>query len=692
MDISRIKLSKEFKNQTTKAILSIVLFFLVYLAISALAVVLTILCVIGGVLLIEFWPGLLTIVFGFGLASLGLLILIFLIKFIFKSHKIDRSDLVEIKESDEPELFQLIKEIVSEVGTKFPKKVYLSHDVNAAVFYNSSFWSMIFPVRKNLLIGMGLINTVSIVELKAILAHEFGHFSQRTMKVGSYVYNVNHVIYNLLFENDSFGNLVQKWASISGYVFIFVRIAVEIIKCIQWILQKMYNVVNINYLGLSREMEFHADEVAACITGPTALRDSLLRLNLAEHSYHSVMKFYESKFDENLKSENIYKNQFFVMNFLAKENEMYFKNDLPIVSIDELNKFNKSKLVIKDQWASHPSIEERIKRLDKKFKPNAESKDSPCIYSFNNIDSLQIKLNNQFFSTVKFTGDIKNLSNGDFEKKYLDNYQSNTFDKVYNGYYDDKNPSHFELDKISSNYNLKNSNDLFSDKKIDLVYTSIALKSDIELLKQISNKEYPINSYDYDGKRYKRKESSQLIEKLKAELAAINEDIRKNDLEIYLHFKSTENSEGDVSKLDELYADFMKIDSEYENKLKPYFKLNEAAQFLNFVTPVEEIESNFLRIRIIEKELKLGITELMEDNNCLAEMKDIVKENFTKYLSKDWEYFGNENYYDENLHILFNASNDFYVLVSNAHFMAKKNLLDYQAKLIKDESLIGKDF
>ena len=155
----------------------------------------------------------------------------------FKFHKVDRSHLHEITRKDEPALFSMIDEIVEKVDTSFPKKVYLSSNVNAAVFYDSSFWSMFFPIRKNLQIGLGLVNTVSKSELKAILSHEFGHFSQKTMKVGSYVYNVNQVIFNMLYDNESYERLIQRWGSISDYITIFVLIAIKIIEFIQWILR-----------------------------------------------------------------------------------------------------------------------------------------------------------------------------------------------------------------------------------------------------------------------------------------------------------------------------------------------------------------------------------------------------------------------------------------------------------------------
>ncbi|WP_435523453.1 M48 family metalloprotease, partial [Chryseobacterium indoltheticum] len=75
---------------------------------------------------------------------------------------------------------------------------------------------MFFPIQKNLTIGVGLINTTTKQELKAILSHEFGHFSQRSMKVGSYVYNVNQIIFNLVNDDASYRNSIEKFASFSG--------------------------------------------------------------------------------------------------------------------------------------------------------------------------------------------------------------------------------------------------------------------------------------------------------------------------------------------------------------------------------------------------------------------------------------------------------------------------------------------
>jgi len=240
-------------------------------------------------------PMIWTLLIGGGLIVSGLTILFFLVKFIFTSNKMDRSHLTEIKNIDHPKIFALIEEIVKEVDMSFPKKVYLSNDVNASVFYDSNFWSMFLPIKKNLNIGPGLMNAVTEQEFKAILAHEFGHFSQKSMKVGSYVYQVNQVIYNMLYKNDSFDNIIAKAASLHSIIAICIAGSIWIIKQIQFILQKLYNYININYMSLSREMEFHADEIAANVAGSKYLASALTRLDFSNHALDTSFSFYDQR-------------------------------------------------------------------------------------------------------------------------------------------------------------------------------------------------------------------------------------------------------------------------------------------------------------------------------------------------------------------------------------------------------------
>ena len=92
---------------------------------------------------------------------------------------------------------------------------------------------MFFPVKKNLEIGLGLVNSINISEFKAVMAHEFGHFSQQRMKLGSFTFNMDRIIYNMLFENTGYSNFINTWGSISSALSMFAGITVKIAQGIQ---------------------------------------------------------------------------------------------------------------------------------------------------------------------------------------------------------------------------------------------------------------------------------------------------------------------------------------------------------------------------------------------------------------------------------------------------------------------------
>lgn len=686
MNKKEVQLTAEFKSQATRSILSIALFIFVYLIILTLAVMLTGLCIALGALLVITKPMFITIALGIGLSSLGVLILIFLLKFVFKSHRVDRSNLIEVTEQQEPQLFNMIREIVETVGTTFPKKVYLSSEVNAAVFYDSSFWSMFFPVRKNLLIGMGLTNTITREELKAILSHEFGHFSQKTMKVGSYVYNVNQVIFNMLFENESYESLAQEWSDTSGYFSVFVVIAGKINAGIQWILRKLYVVVNKSYMGLSREMEFHADEIAASVTGFEPLKTSLLRMALADNSFNNVLNFYNSKIGLNIKSNNLYHDQSAVMHFVAEFNNIPLKNLLPDISLEEQSKFNKSKLVISDQWSSHPTTEQRISRLEKSGFTADITSDAPANTIFSDAEKLQQQITEKIFESVEYDGETQKMTSIEFSEEYKKETLNDSFSKIYNGYYDNKNPLKFDLSNDEANEQTSVS-DLFSDMKVDLVYSALAMENDIQTLQSIINKTFNIKTFDYDGMKYKRKEASQLINKLKPELENLNQIIKDNDKKIFGFFKKEESRQNRQGRLAQIYSTFFQYDDDFESKFELSNKLSKDLEFVGETTPFEVIKANFKKIEPTEQQLKNAITALLTDPLLQNDITSETQEKLKEYTSTTLEYFGGTSYKDENLSTLYFAINSFNYLLSRKYFLLKKELLDYQEELTKTEQV-----
>lgn len=167
-----IEPSSEFRRVTIAVVFSIILFFFFNLILIALASLIMIASEWAGITIIAAKPSFITLAAGAGIIALGVMFFVFLFKFIFSRTKNENPFRIEIRQTEHPELFSFIKALNTDTKTKFPKKIFISPEVNAMVFYNSSFWSLFFPVRKSLEIGLGLVNTLMVSEFKAVLALE----------------------------------------------------------------------------------------------------------------------------------------------------------------------------------------------------------------------------------------------------------------------------------------------------------------------------------------------------------------------------------------------------------------------------------------------------------------------------------------------------------------------------------------
>lgn len=678
----QIQVSPSFKKQTTKAIIAIITFVLFYIILLCAAFAFTGACIAGGIAMIVAKPMFLTLALGIGLAGLGVMISIFLIKFIFSTHKTDLSNFIEIKRNQEPKLFAFLDEIVAITDTKFPKKVYISSEVNASVFYDSGFWSMFLPVKKNLHIGLGLVNSITHDELKAILSHEFGHFSQKSMKVGSYVYQVNQVIYNLLFDNDSFSKLIISWANVSGYFSIFVSIGIKIIQGIQWLLGKMYAFVNKNYLALSREMEFHADEVAANVTGFLPLKTSLLRLDLANQSFTRVLGYYDTKVEEALTSENLFKEHTFVMQFLAKKQNLTIDNNLPQVSEKDSTNFSNSKIVIKNQWASHPELEERIAALEKLQIIKSEINSSPANAIFVNIENWQEQVTHKIFKAVSYAKEETKNSLTNFETDFSATYEIESFDPIFNQYYDNHSPVTFITEPVSESS--KDLASLFSDEKENWTKEALVLQNDLQILEAITNGAIDCNTFDYEGIKYTKKQVSTVKNTHQNYIETIKNQLKKNDQDIFDAFYDIAKDKHKEVTFVAVCQDFLKFDSKFDANLELCTKIYTFLQFTGETSTFEVIKHKFEAFKNIEESFQ---KELLAIATIMLEKEELNKDKFDTvetYTSQSPIYFSNERYDEFNLQRLYQMLALFQQLNQRNYFLTKKNWIQFQADLWKN--------
>jgi Zn-dependent protease with chaperone function len=243
---------------------------------------------------------------GFPLAVLSLLVLIYLVSGFFAKPEEEKKDLkLEVTEDDQPRLFAFVRKLCDEIGVDEPHKVYLLPEPNAAALMPVGLVNLVAKPKRELWVGIALINVLNLSEFKAVLAHEFGHFSQHG---GADVYAARAamVLGNMIRGHSAIDNLAEKWKR-SGNVFGLALFGLTwAVRFPLWISAKLYGKLRFE---LAKEAEFHADRVAASLAGSNAIVHGLYRIQYANETYMMAHRDLFKAADHKLYSSDLYFHQ-----------------------------------------------------------------------------------------------------------------------------------------------------------------------------------------------------------------------------------------------------------------------------------------------------------------------------------------------------------------------------------------------
>lgn len=678
-----IKPSSEFKNSVSSVILAVAVFFLFYVILIAIGAVVMLAAGWAGITIIAAKPSFITLAAGAGIIALGIMLFVFLFKFIFSKTRDENPFRIEIKEKEHPELFSFIRNLNNDTQTKFPKKIFLSPGVNAMVFYNSSFWSLFFPVRKNLEIGLGLVNSLNVSEFKAVLAHEFGHFSQRSMKVGSYIYTVNKVIYNLVYEYDNWDNTLSSWAQTGGIFGFFAGITFWIVERVRSLLKVAYNLINVSYMKLSREMEYHADLIAISVSGNESFKSALRKIEFSSFAYDYTTGYLNSLASNEKASEDIYLNHSFTTSFLARHNKISVQDGDPNITDQDIeNNVVKSRVNIKDQWASHPTLKEREQNISK-VQIEAELNTNSAWTIFTNPDGVKKEVTSNLYKIGFPNVEFKSLEKNEFQDFVQNEVNKYKISDDYNGFYEDRYLTTFELKELMNSDSSKRFEEIYSKENVEKIKRLESNKVDLGILGQISLKQVQTKYFEFDSKKYKRKEAGALINKLKKEIEEEEQlviEIDKNSF-IYNYTNSKRNKK--EKELVELYqAHFIVLST-----LKRVDEIN--IKFQNFANTLytkprwteEEVKQLAVELSSLEKQFKDFLND--QDMQKLAEhieteeQKEVLKE----YLGSNTYYAKTSDFDEQSFINLSNLVHDVSGSIGIRYGNSLKRMTDFQLAL-----------
>ncbi len=673
------KISHAYQSKLTSAIISVSVFFLIYLLLILTSLLMVFLLGYGAIQLLSIKFNYFTIFGAVGLFSIGIFVFIFLIRFIFRKNNYSTRHLIEVTRTHQPELFKMIDEIVMETKVQAPKKVFLSPEVNASVSYNSIFWSMFLPVKKNLTIGMGLINTTSAGELRTVLAHEFGHFSQRSMKVGGYVNQAEKIIFETIYNNKDYENFIMEFSGSNAFFKIFGLISVSFISAFQYILKSISNFLFKNHASLQREMEYHADAISTFVTNPDEQMSSLLRLDLSDAALNYALTFYIESNQKYL-PKNLYENQTSLMKIFSERNNHPYVNGLPQIDIEDLTRYNKSRIEIEDQWASHPDIAKRVERIKKNETRNTTRDPRPAGEIINGYENICEILTSKYLTllNIKNVGEV--IDGNTFTTFYLENNMYQHLISGFNGYYERHNPVLEDIDAAISNAEIQHESDLFSDKKVSLVYEKAGIEQDLQTLKYLVSQPKEIKTFRYNGTLHKTKDAGNIIPQLEKELTYVTAKLHENDKSIFQYYYHICSDEQQMNLVHQ-YKKMAAIDKEFDEFQESLNDFIGHLQFMTVTLPFEEIRKHRAKLLKAEQPFKQKIRNLLEDSAYKELLTDEENSLLQQFVEAEYIYFNNDRYLQNEVDSVSLLVEKYQALLTTYYINTKQELLNLQSDL-----------
>ena len=161
-----------------------------------------------------------------------------------------------------PRLFSEIDAISKATGQEMPQDVYLIPDVNAFVAERGGFMGI--GTKRVMGIGLPLLHLVTVDELKAVLAHEFGHFYGGDTSLGPWIYKTRSAIVRTVMNVGQTNRLLL--IPFEAYAKMFLRVT----------------------NAISRQQEYSADQLAARTVGTGAIVMGLQKI----HKYGQAFSAY----------------------------------------------------------------------------------------------------------------------------------------------------------------------------------------------------------------------------------------------------------------------------------------------------------------------------------------------------------------------------------------------------------------
>ena len=271
----------------------------------------------------------------------------------------------------QPELFELVRRVSEETGQAMPADIFLVPEVNAWVSHRGGIMGL--GSRRVMGIGLTLLQSVSIEQLRAIVAHEFGHYAGGDLKLGAWLYKTREAMRRTIDSLAQTGNGLHR--PFLWYANFFMRVSQSV----------------------SRAQELAADRIAARIVGVGNAVDALVAVHGAALAYNA---YWQQELIPVL--TNGYRPP------IAAGFSHFLRAEPVAAAVSKQISTEMSKGVA-DPYDSHPPLNERIAALHESDRVPAAGVDARAVSLLRDVQRLEWDLLQLLFTDPQQARELKSV-------------------------------------------------------------------------------------------------------------------------------------------------------------------------------------------------------------------------------------------------------------------------------------------
>ncbi|MGP0170295.1 M48 family metallopeptidase [Pseudomonas sp. NCHU5208] len=461
---------------------------------------------------------------------------VFMLKALFFVERGGTPNHVELRPEEQPQLFAFLYRLADEAGAPRPHRVYLSARVNAAVFYDLSVLNLLFPSRKNLEIGLPLVNILTLSEFKAVLAHEFGHFAQRSMAIGSWVYIAQQIASHIISKRDALDKLLRVLSKFDLRIAWIGWLLSLVVWSIRSLLDTLFRLVVLAQRALSRQMEFQADLVAVSLTGSDELVHALHKLQAADEAWDRTLAFANAEYQQGRSVQDLFSIQTQVLERVTQILNDPSYGKVPPRSSDapEQHRVFVSGFAQPPQmWSTHPANSDREENAKRLYLPAPHDERSAWVL-FDEPTALRQRLTSDFFhgaqlEPVTLEESLRNLADRYDMLQYAPDYQGAYLGRSLTRHAEQAAELYQNSAPITDLHGALQA--LYPPSLSQQLHQLRALEEERGMLQALRDKVYKASggSIVFRGSSVARRDLPRLIEQVKEETEALRQEILDHD-------------------------------------------------------------------------------------------------------------------------------------------------------------------